>query len=92
MRVRDLSDAWRTWLGDWLHEFDPDLSVWIYEDDGTDAPDEWADEPHLAIREDVPLRDGVRAMVWPVHVAGWADPAEIGWQGVADLAAQDRRT
>jgi hypothetical protein len=91
VRQRDLTPENKTWLADWLDTVSPDLDVVFYVSDGTDAPDTWEPHPHLAVRQDVPLRDGVRAMIWPVHVEGWADPADVGWQGVADLMAQGRR-
>lgn len=88
-QVRDLPDAWTQWLGRWTDEVPDDFPVVFYEDDGTDLPDEWENYPHLAIREDVQLpgENAPRALVWLVGVDGWADPREIGWQGVAELIA-----
>jgi hypothetical protein len=89
--LRDLAPVWRTWLGAWCDRFDEELPVVFYADDGTDAPDEWADGPHLAIAcdwRDVPDSGpgprAPRALVWPVGVEGWEDLKTIGWSGVAE--------
>lgn len=91
MRIHELSPEWKTWLGTWAEDLDSDLDVVFYEWDGTDLPDAWEGHPHLAIREDVRLSGDEIAMVWPVHLDGWADITQIGWQGVAELLAQGRR-
>ena len=84
--LRDLDPSWRAWLGRWADQFDPDLPVVFYDDDGTDAPDEWFEGPHLAVTcdwKDTP-DSGPRSLVWPVGVPGWEDPKVTGWSGVAE--------
>lgn len=84
--LRDLDPVWRAWLGEWADRFDDDLPVAFYADDGTEAPDEWAEGSHLAVTCDWQdtANSGPRALVWPVGVEGWADLKAIGWPGVAE--------
>src|SRR5882724_12096116 len=70
--LRDLDPVWRAWLGEWADQFDGDLPVVFYAEDGTGSPDEWADGPHLAVTCDWQdtSDSGPRALVWPVGVTG----------------------
>jgi len=81
-----LDPEWRAWLGEWCGQFEADLPVVFYADDGTDTPDAWAEGPHLAVTCD--WRDtsdsDPRTLVWPVEVPDWDDPRAIGWAGVAE--------
>ncbi|WP_116042300.1 hypothetical protein [Amycolatopsis palatopharyngis] len=83
--LSELPDAWKQWLGAWYSQFDPSTPVVFYKDDGTDSPDEWADGSHIAISLTLGL-------VWPVRIKGWADVTVIGWDGIAKLLAEGRRT
>jgi hypothetical protein len=82
--IRDLNDNWRVWLAqhgiDDLSQFDGDLPVWSYEDDGAE---EWASEPHLAVNLG-------RELVCPVNLTGWVDVSEVGWDKVEELAGSLR--
>jgi hypothetical protein len=89
--VATIQEPWRSWLGSWRDELDPDLPVVFYADDGTDSPDEWADGPHLAVCTDHEVDGERRGLVWPVDVEGWADAKAIGWAGVLQLITKGER-
>jgi hypothetical protein len=95
-----LPEKWRSWLGEWAEDFDPNLPVVHYETDGEDVfPEVFEDGPHLAIREDafetVPGTGEAlgpdKALVWPVDVEGWADIRKLGWRGVLPLLKAGKR-
>lgn len=89
MNCNELTPEWREHLSEWVAVVGPDLPIQFYKHDGTDSPDVWADGPHLAVSVDV--HPG-RTTVWPVDVDGWANPRDIGWQGVIALIACNART
>jgi hypothetical protein len=92
--VGNITEPWRSWLGDWLDDFDPEFPIIFYETDGLDTSEEFDAFPHLAIRDDAPktISGAECALIWPVDVEGWADIRTLGWQGVLLLLKAGKRT
>src|ERR1700712_1566904 len=92
--VTTIAEPWRSWLGEGCVDFDPDLPIVFYEDDGTEEDDEVDLFPPLAIRDDAQktIAGASSALVWPVDVPGWADIRTLGWRGILPLLEAGVRT